>query len=37
VSIAWGYAAIPVGAVFAILAALAAVLDPHRPDLSGQV
>jgi TRAP-type C4-dicarboxylate transport system permease small subunit len=37
VSIAWGYAAIPVGAVFAILAALAAVLDPRRPDLSGQV
>lgn len=37
VSIAWGYAAIPVGAVFAILAALAAVLDPRRPDISGQV
>lgn len=37
VSIAWGYAAIPVGAVFAILAALAAVLEPRRPDISGQV
>ncbi|GIX08454.1 TRAP transporter small permease [Elioraea sp.] len=37
VSIAWGYAAIPVGAVFAILAALAAVLDPHAPDASSQV
>ncbi len=37
VSIAWGYAAIPLGAVFAMLAAIAAVLDPRRPDLSGQV
>jgi TRAP-type C4-dicarboxylate transport system permease small subunit len=37
VSIAWGYAAIPVGAVFAILAAVAAVLDPRRPDVPGQV
>jgi TRAP-type C4-dicarboxylate transport system permease small subunit len=37
VSIAWGYAAIPVGAVFAILAAIAAVIDPRRRDLSGQV
>ncbi|MDW8443437.1 MAG: TRAP transporter small permease subunit [Acetobacteraceae bacterium] len=31
VSIAWGYAAIPVGAVFAIVAAVAALIDP-RPD-----
>ncbi len=37
VSIAWGYAAIPVGAVFAIIAALAAVLDPRRDDAAGQV
>jgi TRAP-type C4-dicarboxylate transport system permease small subunit len=31
VSIAWGYAAIPVGAVFAIIGALAALLDRSAP------
>lgn len=37
VSIAWGYAAIPVGAVCAILAALAALLDPPASDVADQV
>lgn len=37
VSIAWGYAAIPVGAVFAIIGALAAVLDRREAAAEGQV
>jgi len=37
VSIAWGYAAIPAGAVFAIIGALAALLDPRRGAAEGQV
>lgn len=35
VSIAWGYAAIPVGAVFAMVAAIAALLDPRRDEAAG--
>ncbi len=35
ISIAWGYAAIPVGAVFAIIAAIAAALDPQRDESAG--
>jgi TRAP-type C4-dicarboxylate transport system permease small subunit len=37
VSIAWGYAAIPVGAVFAIIGALAALLDRREATAEGQV
>jgi TRAP-type C4-dicarboxylate transport system permease small subunit len=37
VSIAWGYAAIPVGAVFAIIGALAALLDRRAATAEGQV
>jgi TRAP-type C4-dicarboxylate transport system permease small subunit len=37
VSIAWGYAAIPVGAVFAIIGALAALVDRRDRAASGQV
>lgn len=35
ISIAWGYAAIPVGAVFVIVAAIAAVLDPRQDKAAG--
>jgi TRAP-type C4-dicarboxylate transport system permease small subunit len=37
VSIAWGYAAIPVGSVFAIIGALAALLDRRESAAEGQV
>ncbi len=37
VSIAWGYAAIPVGSVFAIIGALAALLDRRDAAAEGQV
>jgi TRAP-type C4-dicarboxylate transport system permease small subunit len=37
VSIAWGYAAIPIGAVFAIIGALAALLDRREAAAEGQV
>jgi TRAP-type C4-dicarboxylate transport system permease small subunit len=37
VSIAWGYAAIPVGAVFAIIGALAALIDRRDAAAEGQV
>jgi len=37
VSIAWGYAAIPVGSVFAIIGALAALLDRREAAAQGQV
>jgi TRAP-type C4-dicarboxylate transport system permease small subunit len=37
VSIAWGYAAIPVGAVFAIIGALAALVDRRDRAASGKV
>ena len=37
VSIAWGYAAIPVGSVFAIIGALAALLDRREAAAEGQV
>jgi TRAP-type C4-dicarboxylate transport system permease small subunit len=37
VSIAWGYAAIPIGSVFAIVGALAALLDRREAAAEGQV
>jgi len=37
VSIAWGYAAIPVGSVFAVVGALAALLDRREAAAEGQV
>jgi len=37
VSIAWGYAAIPVGSVFAAIGALGALIDRRDPDIAGQV
>lgn len=37
VSIAWGYAAIPVGSVFAVIGALAALLDRREAAAEGQV
>ncbi len=35
VSIAWGYAAIPIGAAFAMLGAFARFLDDPRQDSGG--
>ncbi len=37
ISIAWGYAAIPVGSVFAVIGALAALLDRREAAAEGQV
>jgi TRAP-type C4-dicarboxylate transport system permease small subunit len=37
VSIAWGYAAIPIGSVFAVVGALAALLDRREAAAEGQV
>lgn len=37
ISIAWGYAAIPVGAAFAIIGAIAHFLDPRRTELETAV
>jgi TRAP-type C4-dicarboxylate transport system permease small subunit len=36
VSIAWGYAAIPVGSVFAVIGALAALIDRREPPAQAQ-